>query len=251
VQGEVLETLPVAKYTYLRLATAAGEVWAAVPSATVALHSHVQIADATSMQDFKSTTLKRTFKVIYFGTLAGPSAAPVDKPNAPELRAVADNEPLPPGHPDLGSTNAGSLPPGHPSLSEAAPFDAPPQPAQLAGGPAGKEPPLPDPPSERASGKNAYLVAELVATRGTLAGRPVRVRGEVTKVTDVQDHAFFHVRDASLGPDGKPADLVVTSSTRPTRGEIAIFEGVLRTDVDVGIGYKYPALLENATISSN
>src|SRR5450631_2158383 len=66
VQGEVLETLPVAKYTYLRLATTAGEVWAAVPSAAVALHSQVQIADATPMQDFKSTTLKRTFKVIYF-----------------------------------------------------------------------------------------------------------------------------------------------------------------------------------------
>src|SRR3954470_23725539 len=46
IQGEVLETLPVAKYTYLRLATAGGEVWAAVPSAVVALHSHVRIADA-------------------------------------------------------------------------------------------------------------------------------------------------------------------------------------------------------------
>ncbi len=252
LQGEVLETLPVAKYTYLRLATAAGEVWAAVPSSTVALHSHVQIADATSMQDFKSTTLKRTFKVIYFGTLAGPSAAPPGTANAPELRAVADNEPLPPGHPDLGSApNADSLPDGHPSLNEAAPFDAPSHPTQLAGVSAGQEAPLPDPPSERASGKNAYFVAELVAARNTLAGRPVRVRGEVTKVTDVQDHAFFHIRDASLGPDGHPADVVVTSAARPKRGDIAIFEGVLRADVDVGIGYKYPALLENATLSSN
>lgn len=252
IAGEVLETLPVAKYTYLRLATAAGEVWAAVPSATVALHTQVQIADATSMQDFTSSTLKRTFKVIYFGTLAGPKAAPAGTANAPALRAVADNEPLPPGHPDLNAApSEGSLPPGHPSLSEAAPFDAPPQPTPLAAAPAGNLAPLPDPPTERASGKNAYLVAELVATRTTLAGRPVRVRGQVTKVTDVQDHAFFHVRDASLGPDGKPADLVVTSTTRPTRGDIATFEGVLRTDVDVGIGYKYPALLENASISNH
>jgi hypothetical protein len=42
-QGEVLEVLPVAKYTYLRLATSAGDVWAAVPSATLELHSRVQI----------------------------------------------------------------------------------------------------------------------------------------------------------------------------------------------------------------
>ena len=251
LQGEVLETLPVAKYTYLRLATAAGEVWAAVPSATVALHSHVQIANATSMQDFKSTTLKRTFKEIYFGTLAAPSAAAPGAAEAPALRPVADNEPLPPGHPDLGGTpSADSLPPGHPSLNEAAPFDAPALATALPGAPAGKEAALSDPPSERVPGKNAYLVAELVQTRHTLVGRLVRVRGQVTKVTDIQDHAFFHIRDASLGPDGKAADIVVTSVTRPTRGDIAIFEGVLRTDVDVGIGYKYPALLENATLSS-
>src|SRR5450432_233401 len=34
LNGEVLETLPVSKYTYLRLRTAAGEVWAAVPTAS-------------------------------------------------------------------------------------------------------------------------------------------------------------------------------------------------------------------------
>ena len=90
----------------------------------------------------------------------------------------------------------------------------------------------------------------LSAARATLAGQRVRVRGEVTKVTDVQDHAFFHIRDSSLGPDGRPADLAVTSTIRPKRGDIATFEGILRADVDVGIGFKYPALLENATVST-
>ena len=253
LQGEVLETLPVANYTYLRLATSAGEVWAAIPSATVELHRQVQIADATRMDDFNSSTLKRTFKVIYFGTLAGPSASrPARAAPAAELRAVSDDDPLPPGHPDIGSAeSADSLPAGHPSLNEAAPFDAPPHsPSALTGAAPGSEPALPSPPSERARGKNGHLIAELVAARNSLAGQPVRVRGQVTKVTDVQDHAFFHIRDASLAADGQPADVVVTSLTRPKRGDIATFDGILRADVDVGIGYKYPALLENATISA-
>ena len=253
LQGEVLETLPVSKYTYLRLQTAAGEVWAAVPSASVALHSHVQIADATRMDDFNSSTLHRTFKVIYFGTLAGAAAAdPGRATGAPDLPAVSDDQPLPPGHPEIGTgDNADSLPPGHPSIDEAGPFGAPQHgPTELANGSAAPESALPAPPHERASGPSGHLVAELSAARATLAGQRVRVRGEVTKVTDVQDHAFFHIRDSSLGPDGRPADLAVTSTIRPKRGDIATFEGILRADVDVGIGFKYPALLENATVST-
>jgi hypothetical protein len=44
------------------------------------------------------------------------------------------------------------------------------------------------------------------------------------------------------------ADLVATAVVAPQRAEVAIFEGTLRMDVDVGIGYKYPVLLEDATI---
>ena len=119
VAGEVLETLSASRYTYLRLRTPAGEVWAAVPAAAIALHSRVEIANAARMDDFKSTTLKRTFKVVYFGTLSG---------SAGTLPAVSDDQPLPPGHPDIGTRTAGpvndgdELPPGHPDVDGAGPF---------------------------------------------------------------------------------------------------------------------------------
>lgn len=250
LEGEVLETLAVPKYTYLRMQTAAGEVWAAVPSAKVELHSRVRIRDATRMDDFKSSTLSRTFPVIYFGTLGGaPDVEPELGAVGENLPAVSDDQPLPPGHPALGAENADSLPPGHPSVTEAAPFDTPPR-GQASADFATAQPALPPPPTEPPKGKNAHRIAELVAMRASLAGQRVRVRGEVTKVTDVQDHAFFHVRDSSLGADGQPADLVLTSSVRPKRGDIATFEGVLRVDVDVGIGFKYPALIEDAAVSA-
>jgi len=251
LEGEVLETLAVSKYTYLRLQTASGEVWAAVPSASVALHRRVRIFDATRMDDFKSSTLGRTFPVIYFGTLeSAANGQPEPGAAVANLPAVSDDQPLPPGHPAIGSAeSADSLPPGHPSLNEAAPFDAPPHGPAMDDA-AAAQPALPPPPTEPATGKNAHRVAELVLARASLAGQRVRVRGEVTKVTDVQDHAFFHIRDSSLGPDGQAADLVLTSSARPKRGEIATFEGLLRVDVDVGVGFKYPALIENATVSA-
>ena len=77
----MLETVPVSKYTYLRLRSSDGEVWAAVPSASVAIGSRVTISGATRMDDFKSATLGKSFKVIYFGTLgsaAAESATPAD-----------------------------------------------------------------------------------------------------------------------------------------------------------------------------
>jgi len=89
-RGEVLETQDVASYTYLRLKTAAGEIWAAVPRATVRVHDQVQLQGATLMHDFESKTLKRTFPSIYFGSLAGAGADP-----------YAPGTPLPPGHPRI------------------------------------------------------------------------------------------------------------------------------------------------------
>lgn len=70
VKGEVLEVVNVANYTYLRLKTVHGESWAAVDKAVVAKGSNVTIEKAMVMHDFKSPSLKKTFKTIYFGNLA-------------------------------------------------------------------------------------------------------------------------------------------------------------------------------------
>ncbi len=119
--GEVLETQDVASYTYLRLKTAAGEVWAAVPRATVRLHDQVRITGANLMLDFESKTLKRTFPKIYFGSLAGASAARAPKATP---GPVNGDEALPPGHPPLDSAppnpyaDGNPLPPGHPPIDD-------------------------------------------------------------------------------------------------------------------------------------
>jgi hypothetical protein len=77
LSGEVLEVQDVVNYTYLRLKTADGEVWAAVTTTPVKPGATVTIKNAMLMDNFESKALKKTFAQIYFGSLpmAPPSAA--------------------------------------------------------------------------------------------------------------------------------------------------------------------------------
>jgi len=85
LSGEVLEARTVDSYTYLRLKTASGEVWAAVPTTTVGKGAQVRISRPMVMENFESKSLKKTFDKITFGTLEDPAAklgAPHNKPAA-------------------------------------------------------------------------------------------------------------------------------------------------------------------------
>jgi hypothetical protein len=248
LSGSVLETFPASQYTYLRLATSNGEVWAAVPSASIAVGAKVTVENAARMTEFKSTTLKRTFDVIYFGTLSGDAQkAATSRVSAADALARADQQDLPPGHPDIGNAapgavaGTGTLPAGHPDLGGAAV-----SPHAPASGAASK---LPEVAVAPARGSNAHTITQLGEQRAQLAGKRVRVRGQVTKVTEgVQGRTFFHLRDGKPGDPGAATDLVVTSESTPERGQVASYEGTLRADADVGIGFKYPILLENAVL---
>ena len=76
LKGEVLEVQNVEGYTYLRLKTAEGETWAAVPTANVKKGAQVTLVNPALMQNFESKTLKKTFDKIVFAQLAGPGAMP-------------------------------------------------------------------------------------------------------------------------------------------------------------------------------
>jgi hypothetical protein len=71
VAGEVLEVKEVEAYTYLRLKTKEGETWAAVAKSPVKKGATVTIENVMVMSNFESKSLKKTFKTILFGSLAG------------------------------------------------------------------------------------------------------------------------------------------------------------------------------------
>jgi membrane protein implicated in regulation of membrane protease activity len=77
LKGTLKERLDAGGYSYLRIATPKGEVWAAVPQATLEVGKEVSVEVQTEMRNFESKTLKRTWASLIFGTVAGaPAAAP-------------------------------------------------------------------------------------------------------------------------------------------------------------------------------
>ena len=214
--GEVREAIDVAQYTYLRLATAdRGELWAAVSKAPVSVGSHVSIVDAARMTNFESTTLKRTFDVIYFGNLGGAG------------RVSAPTGPLPPGHPPLDGQHGANVAHGSPATPAAVPSSLNVTPA---------------------TGQNAYSIAALFAQRASLEGKPARVRGQVIKATPVQGITYYRISDGSSA-EPSSAQLVVSSTAQASTGQVVTFEGQVRTDADVGIGFKYPVMLQAARLA--
>jgi hypothetical protein len=79
--GPVLEQLPASPYVYIRIKTSGGDVWAAVPEAKLEIGTVVTVVSPMLMTKFESTSLKRTFEEVYFGTLAAAGAATIGAAN--------------------------------------------------------------------------------------------------------------------------------------------------------------------------
>lgn len=102
------------------------------------------------------------------------------------------------------------------------------------------------------AGNNAYTVEELYKKSSGLNNTPVIVKGKVVKVsTGIMQRNWIHLQDGS-GDAGKGThNLVVTSTTAnvPANGDIVTATGTFYKDKDFGSGYKYAAIVENATFS--
>ena len=79
LQGKVLERLDAGRYSYLRLSTSSGEIWAAVPLTKANIGSEVAIENPMPMDGFETKTLNRKFDRIFFGTLRQPEGAETAK----------------------------------------------------------------------------------------------------------------------------------------------------------------------------
>jgi hypothetical protein len=221
LQGVVLEKKDADPYTYLRLKTKDGETWAAVMKAPVSKGTQVTIVNPITMTDFKSQTLGRTFDTIVFGTLAG-------APGSPAAGAAKGTSTMP-GHPG-GNMGSASMS-GHPSSARKTTADVPVEKVAKAAGP------------------DARTVAEVYAQRAQLKGRPVVIHGKVVKVSNnIMGKNWVHLRDGSGSAADGTNDLLVTTKNAAQTGVVVTAHGVVHTDVDLGMGYTYKALVEDATL---
>jgi len=64
--GPVAETMDASSYTYVRIKTDKGDIWAAGPMTPIKVGEKVSLTLDMPMADFHSSTLNRTFPTIYF-----------------------------------------------------------------------------------------------------------------------------------------------------------------------------------------
>lgn len=98
--------------------------------------------------------------------------------------------------------------------------------------------------------KTTLSIAELFAHRAEYAGKKVRVRAKVTKVSrGIMKRNWVHLEDGSRfqGQD----DLVFTTTAEtPAVGEVVTAEGMVVVDKDFGYGYFYPVIVESSTFKT-
>jgi len=161
------------------------------------------------------------------------SGAPAKSNSAPVPSESNTLPPPPPAHPPADSAAAPkSAPEALPHPPMAAPGDAP---VVKAGS------------IKVAAG--GVTIKDLFERRAALAGKTVKVRGKVVKVTEgVMGSNWFHLQDGT-GTAGTN-DLTVTSDGNAKVGDLVVISGTLATDKDFGMGYRYEAIVEKASLTA-
>lgn len=102
---------------------------------------------------------------------------------------------------------------------------------------------------EKAIGPNSKTVAEVVTGGAALKGKVVLLRGRVVKVNlGILGKNWLHLQDGSGSVTNSTNDVLVTTKGKATVGDIVTAKGTVRTNVDLGSGYSYAVLIEDAEL---
>jgi hypothetical protein len=220
ITGTVLEMIDAAGYTYIRLKTPKGEIWAAVKKAAVKKGSEVTVVNAIPMDGFESKALKRKFDHIVFGSLgAGTSAA-------------MGGSPLGSGHATPADKQGQAVVAAQHAAAANAPVDV----GEIK--------------VKKAEGAKGKTIAEIFSARASLKDAPVAVRGKVVKYNPaIMGKNWIHLRDGSGSRQNKDDDITVTTLDTAAVGDIVLVQGKVHLDRDFGAGYVYSVIIEDAKVS--
>ncbi|TPW19716.1 MAG: tRNA/helicase-type nucleic acid binding protein, partial [Elusimicrobia bacterium] len=103
----------------------------------------------------------------------------------------------------------------------------------------------------RPKGAPTELSVADVHKRGKeLAGKLVAVRGKVVKTNaNILGKNWFHLQDGTGDAKAGTNDLTLTSSGSAAKGDMVRAVGVLAADKDLGSGYAYKVILEDAELT--
>ena len=95
--------------------------------------------------------------------------------------------------------------------------------------------------------KDGKTVQEVYQDKAKLNGKRVTLRGKVVKYSEaIMGKNWIHLRD---GTGKEPAnDLTLTTQTTAKVGDTVLVEGTVTLDKDLGAGYKYDVIIEDAKV---
>lgn len=126
----------------------------------------------------------------------------------------------------------GGLPPGHPTSGPSAGAAAP---AKIDYSKITKP----------AGGKT---VAEIIQGKKQLSGKKIAVRGKVVKFSpEIMGKNWMHLNDGTVKEGGE--DLTITTDAKAKVGDTVLVRGVVVTDKDLGYGYQYAVIIEEAEVT--
>jgi len=229
--GEVLEVLEGGGYTYLKVRTGSGDLWAATSKVKVDVGATVVVPRGTKMTDFQSKALGRTFKSIFF---------------VEAIKGTVPVNPVKPASPSASGPT--SAPQSGPSSATAG---APNPHEEKAVSPGANT----EKPKVEVSGlavpKGGHTVAQIFAQKTGLSGKAIKVRGAVVKVNNqIMGKNWVHIQDGSGEISKSNHDLTVTTKAEVKVGQTVVVEGTLVTDKDFGAGYAFAVIVEDAQITA-
>lgn len=104
----------------------------------------------------------------------------------------------------------------------------------------------------KAEGATAYTVGEIFEKKDALANKPVEVKAKVVKLSSgILGKNWLHLQDGTGSQAAGTNDLVATTDSVPTVGDVVTVRGNLSLDRDFGAGYRYGVIIEGAEITGN
>ncbi len=101
----------------------------------------------------------------------------------------------------------------------------------------------------KATGAQAYTVADIIGKAATLKDKPVTLRARVVKFSpSIMGSNWLHVQDGTGSAASATQDLVITTHEAAKAGDTVLLSGTVRTDKDFGAGYFYKVMLEDAKL---
>lgn len=215
--GKVLETVDGAGYTYAKVEEGANIYWIAGPKTSIKPGNTISFIEQMVMENFTSKSLNRTFDHLLFASTIIPRDS---SGQAVSTMQKDDNC-------DSCDTHK-KIEPLHPTTSEIKTTET----------------------VKVLKNKNGYSVEELYSKSPELNAKSVNVNAKVVKVSkNIMGKDWIHLQDGT-GAAGTNDIIATAVNSTVSVGDIVTASGVLKTNVDLGYGYKFSAIIEETKFSA-